>query len=104
MEFDYGNKKSNGQYENYPSLSNEERQKGFVRPVRRSYKHIKCGTITTMGISIAETYAARPTYYGSTFCVGCHDHFPVGANGEFVWMRERTEDSTTRDTDEKVGT
>lgn len=69
----------------YLVLSDEERAKGFVRPVRRSYVHLKCGTVTTMGQAIAETYARQPTYYGATFCAGCQNHRPVGADGEFVW-------------------
>lgn len=69
----------------YLVLSDEERAKGFVRPVRRSYVHLKCGTVTTMGQAIAETYARQPSYYGSTFCVACQNHRPVGAEGEFVW-------------------
>lgn len=32
--------KPNGQQESYLVLSDEERAKGFVRPVRRSYRHI----------------------------------------------------------------
>ena len=74
-----------GQHQAYWVLSDEERAKGFVRPVRRTYKHVECGTITTMGQKIAETYARDPKYYGSTFCVHCGAHFPVGENGEFVW-------------------
>jgi hypothetical protein len=44
-----------------------------------------CGVLTTMGRSIAETYARAPGFYGGTFCCGCGTHFPVGADGEFVW-------------------
>lgn len=112
---------------------------GFVRPVRRSYRHVgppapnfplcdltdeekqcyadsgyvkyepypkghrgsavgrlwtqkaldgvgkSCGGITSMPTACAETYAANPGYYGSTFCCGCGDYFPVGERGEFVW-------------------
>ncbi len=53
-----------------------------------------CGSKTTMGHAIAETYAREPSFYGATFCVRCKEHFPVGANGEFVW----------EGSDEKVGT
>lgn len=53
-----------------------------------------CGTVTTMGTALAETYARQPDFYGATFCVGCHTHLPVGPTGEFVW------DGTT----ERVGT
>ncbi len=135
-----------GQNEAYIVLSDEERAKGFVRPVRRSYIHVGppgpqhelrdltseeqerysdvgyvkyepypegsnslgrfwtqaqldavgkgCGTRTTMAQEIAETYAAKPGFYGSTFCCGCGKHLPVGRDGEFVWDG----------TGEKVGT
>lgn len=137
--------KSTGMQRGYVVLSEEERSKGFVRPVRKSYKHVGkticgkshaetlgggefvcrlhinhegecgnflettrdiaeravklhllggCGTVTTMGMAIAETYARNPYFYGGTFCCGCGAHFPVGLDGEFVW------DGTT----EKVGT
>lgn len=83
-----------GQQEGYIVLAEEERAKGFVRPVRRSYVHLKCGTKTTMGLTIAETYARNPYFYDGTFCCGCGKHFPVGEDGEFVWDG----------TQEKVGT
>lgn len=86
--------KPNGQQQGYVVLAEEERAKGFVRPVRRAYRHLKCGGITTMGQTIAETYAREPAFYSGTFCVACSKHFPVGAEGEFVWAG----------TDEKVGT
>lgn len=71
-----------GQNEAYIVLSEEERAKGFVRPVRRSYVHQACGALTTMGSALAETYARDPKFYGSTFCTGCRSHFPVE---EFTW-------------------
>lgn len=86
--------KPNGQQKGYVVLSDTERARGFLRPVRRSYRHFKCGVVTTMGQAIAETYARDPQFYSGTFCCGCGTHFPVGANGEFVWDG----------TDEKVGT
>lgn len=101
------------QNEAYLILSEEERAKGFVRPVRRSYVHrfmldgsplpvvltsLKgvggCGALTTMSQEIAETYARDPHFYGATYCIGCCKHLPVGADGEFYWDG----------TDEKVGT
>lgn len=78
----------------YLVLSADEIAKGFVRPVRRSYVHLTCGSETSMGQSIAETYAANPRFYGSTYCVACRMHRPVGESGEFVWDG----------TNEKVGT
>lgn len=44
-----------------------------------------CGGVTTMGDTIAATYARDPQFYGSTFCCHCRAHFPVGESGEFVW-------------------
>ncbi len=69
----------------YLVLTDEERDKGFVRPLRLSYVHTTCGSETTMGRAIAETYARQPGFYGGTFCVRCQMHRPVGAEGEFVW-------------------
>jgi hypothetical protein len=83
-----------GQQRGYVVLAEEERTKGFVRPVRRSYVHLKCGSVTTMGWALAETYAREPSFYSGTFCCGCRAHFPVGEDGEFVWDG----------TNEKVGT
>ena len=71
-----------GQQKNYVVLCETERAKGFVRPYRDAYRHGKCGTITTMGRKIAETYATDPKFYGSTFCIQCGGHFPVS---EFTW-------------------
>lgn len=135
-----------GQHEKYVVLSEEERAKGFVRPLRTSYQHVGapgprfelvdlteeqkennegagyvkyepypedeapalgrywtqeqldavgkgCGTVTTMALEIAETYAREPRFYGRTFCAGCREHLPVGRDGEFVWTG----------TDERVG-
>lgn len=36
------NTKPNGQHESYLVLSEEERAKGFIRPVRESYQHVGC--------------------------------------------------------------
>lgn len=76
---------ASGMQKDYVVLCDAERAKGFVRPVRRTYVHEKCGTATTMGQALAETYARDPGFYSGTFCVGCGAHFPVGATGEFVW-------------------
>lgn len=126
------------QNETYLVLSEAERAKGFVRPVRHAYQHVGilgpkhptvelsdeekekyvevgyvqyekypdseaplvgrywtqkqldsigkgCQSVTTMGQALAETYAREPGFYGSTYCVVCCKHRPVGADGEFVW-------------------
>lgn len=103
-----------GQYGSYIVLCEEERRKGFVRPYRDSYKHVGrlewpvgasdsgdveaareriagpqrvggCGTVTTMGRALSETYARDPQFYGATFCVKCNAHFPVE---QFVWTAD----------------
>ena len=76
---------TDGQHGAYWVLSDAERAKGFVRPVRRAYKHKTCGGITRMGLALCETYAANPHFYGSTFCVACGKHFPVA---EFNWEED----------------
>ena len=83
----------NGMQKCYLILPDGQR-KDLVRPLRLSYIHTKCGTVTRMAQGIAETYAANPKFYGGTYCVGCKNHFPVGENGEFYWDG----------TEEKVGT
>ena len=85
---------ADGKQRGYVVLSAEERAKGFVRPVRLSYWHAKCGMTTTMGEALAETYARDPSFYSGTYCATCRGHFPVGADGEFIW----------EGTNEKVGT
>lgn len=85
---------SDGMQKDYVVLTEAERAKGFVRPVRRSYRHLRCGTVTTMGVALAETYARDPQFYSGTFCAGCRAHYAVGSEGEFVWDG----------TNEKVGT
>lgn len=122
----------------YLVLSDEERAKGWTRPLRLSYRHVGiagpqyplrdltaeererwpdegyvkfeeypderpglgrlwrqaqldavgkgCGTVTTMGRVIAETYARWRSFYGATYCCGCSRHLPVGQAGEFTWV------------------
>lgn len=119
-----------GQHTSYWILTEKERAKGFVRPVRTKYRHVGkrplhstrplnegeldsglgdefalfeaypdggrssgrfwtnaelssgCGSYTSMGTAIAETYARQPSFYGSTFCCSCGKHLPVD---EFTW-------------------
>jgi hypothetical protein len=44
-----------------------------------------CGSITTMGRALSETYARDPHFYGATYCVTCQKHRPVE---EFVWTAD----------------
>jgi hypothetical protein len=85
----------------YLVLSEEERKKGFKRPVYRSYLHHdpQCGGVTTMGLPLCETYARDPSFYGATYCARCRMHRPVGAEGEFTWL-----DDAGNDTHILVGT
>jgi hypothetical protein len=77
-----------GMQKKYLVLSEEERAKGFVRPVYRSYRHLKCGGVTQMGLALCETYARDPKFYGGTFCAICGTHFPLVApdgKAAFIW-------------------
>jgi len=80
---DHRELRADGQQKGYIVLSDAERAKGFVRPVRDTYKHLTCGRTTTMGRKLAETYARDPEFYSGTFCCTCSKHFPLD---EFVWM------------------
>jgi hypothetical protein len=71
-----------GQQKGYIVLTADERTKGFVRPLRRSYTHTVCGEQTTMAQSIAETFATDPEFYSGTFCSKCLTHRPLA---EFKW-------------------
>ena len=99
-----------GQQKDYVVLTADERAKGFVRPVRKTYIHVgldanffkdshvlvkagrrndgkpACGSRTSMGLAIAETYARDPKFYTGTFCCGCGEHLPLD---EFVWEGTR---------------
>ena len=135
--------RTDGQQKGYIVLTEEERRKGFIRPVRRSYRHVGirpkyplrdltpeeaerykefgyvkfeiypesespktgrywtqkqldsgCGTVTTMALSIAETYARDNKFYSHTFCCHCGTHPPVGEDGEFVWVDDGTKVGT----------
>lgn len=71
-----------GMQKNYIVLTPEERAKGFIKPVRRTYVHKVCGAATTMGIALAETYARNPRFFSGTFCVNCKAHFSLN---QFHW-------------------
>lgn len=82
-----------GQQKCYLVLPEDERAKGFVRPVRSSYRHLLCGSVTTMGRALSETYARDPSFYGGTFCAGCGDHFRLRGQENvpnFVWDKDGT--------------
>ena len=74
-----------GQHEGYIVLCPDERAKGFVRPYRDAYTHLLCGSVTTMGRALSETYARDPFFYGATFCCRCNAHFPVAG---FTWTAD----------------
>lgn len=81
--------REDGQHEAYWVLSEEERAKGFVRPVRRSYVHTEgCGKTTTMRRDLAETMARDPDFYDGAYCAHCGDHFPLH---QFTWKDDGTE-------------
>jgi hypothetical protein len=83
--------RKDGQQEVYLVLSEEERAQEFVRPLRKSYRHILCGSVTTMNVHIAETYARNPHFYTGTFCVSCKEHFSLvdsAGLSSFVWIED----------------
>lgn len=77
------------QHDAYLVLSEAQRAKGFVRPLRRAYKHVggehPCRSVTTMGLALCETYARDPHFYGATYCCNCQRHLPVA---DFVWVED----------------
>lgn len=135
--------RADGQQKGYVVLTPEERAKGFVKPVRTSYRHIgppaapanmrdltadehaqydqygyvkfepyidspgptgkywtqpeidragkRCGSITTMGLALSETYARDPRFYSGTFCCACGTHYPLN---EFLWSDGEPMDPT----------
>ena len=74
-DFDYGEKRPDGQYENYPTIDEGE----FEQEPRDTYIHVDgCGSRTTMTGDLPESVARDPEYYTKTFCAGCGEHVPVG--------------------------
>ena len=82
-----------GLQKDYVALCPEERAKGFVAPVRESYRHLKCNGVTTMSRPLAETYARDPTFYDGTYCATCRTHFALA---EFVWLDGQSLDVNLR--------
>lgn len=73
-DFDYGEKREDGQYENYPTIEEGE----FQQEPRSTYIHVDgCGESTTMTGKLPESVARDPSGYGKTFCTGCGKHVPV---------------------------
>lgn len=60
---------------------------GMSQPEHRERRGA-CGTVTTMGRALSETYARDPSFYGATFCSGCNLRLPVG---EFIWTADGQE-------------
>ena len=79
-----------GMQKGYVVLAEEEVAKGYVRPFRKSYKHLKCGVVTTMGDTIAATYAREPGFCNGTFCCGSRMIVSSGRAKTFrprvIWM------------------
>jgi len=83
----------------YLVLSEEELTKGYIKPFRKSYKHLTCGTVTSMPETIAATYARNPWFYGATYCCACSMHKPLN---EFVWEPEGESMSPSNWSDEEI--
>lgn len=86
-DFDYGEKREDGQYENYPTIDEGE----FEQKPRRSYIHDEeeggCGERTRMTGDLPESVARDPSYYTKTFCSSCGEHVPVD---EVRWLDGET--------------
>ena len=80
-DFDYGEKREDGQYESYPTIDDGE----FVQEPRASYIHEACGTKTTMSSELQKSVARDPTYYSHTYCAGCQEHVLIE---EVSWTRD----------------
>lgn len=76
-----------GQHGAHWVLSDEDLASGYIRPVRLSYLHRKCGKVTSMPIRIAQTYAKQPDFYSRTFCCECREYQPVS---QFEWLDDKT--------------
>lgn len=64
-------------------MTDEERAKGYVRPLRFTYVHTTCGSETVMTKGSAELWAKQPGRQPETFCGRCHADFPAA---QFVWI------------------
>jgi hypothetical protein len=76
-------------FEGYPSGSPETREgsvtgRFWTQPQLDAIDK-GCGTVTSMGRTLSETYARDPKFYSHTFCVHCNKHPPVE---EFVWTAD----------------
>lgn len=73
-DFDYGEQREDGQFENYPTIDEGDVQ----QDPRDTYVHVEgCGQTTTMTGDLPVSVARDPTYYTKTYCSGCQDHVPV---------------------------
>lgn len=63
----------------------------FLRPIRKSYRHILCGAITRISDTVAKNYARNPKHYSGTVCVHCGSVYPVAG---FWWQDEGGHDTT----------
>lgn len=91
----YVRKRPDGQQTSYVVFS-DQKLAGTrpVRPVRRTYRHLACLTLTEMHEKMAATLARDPSFYKALFCARCRGHFKIGAEGEFLW----------HNSDQRVGT
>jgi hypothetical protein len=63
-------------------LPQEKRDEGFISPVRRTYRHVVCDKVTSMGELAAEAFARDPKCQASTYCHFCGADYPVA---DFLW-------------------
>ena len=66
----------------YPMLSDQEKSKGFVRPLRYTYFHPICSGTTMMSDEVAATFAKDPKFHVDLYCYKCKQNLKVN---EFLW-------------------
>lgn len=76
-------------------LTEEEKARGLVRPVRFTYTCLDCGADNDLqSLGLAEAMARDPGKVDNLYCARCRRYMCTGPRGHFVW----------KGSTEKVGT
>lgn len=67
------------------ALSDEDKRKGRLRPLRYVYLHETCGALTKVSVTTAEFMASQPYAFKRAYCAHCRAQFAAGPDGEFTW-------------------
>lgn len=63
-------------------LTPAEIAKGFIRPLRATFRHDECGEVMAMSNTMASNCAKDPKHYAEMFCMKCKSNFSLK---EFRW-------------------